>query len=177
MTDVQPRTDTGVQHDESTRESSAQTRRAVLAGVGAIGATAVLAACGTDTPAPTGGAGTGTVNDAPQPAGSPDPGTGGETGGANGGKTLVAAADVPTGGGVIKGDYVITQPSEGTFKAFSKICTHQGCPVTKVTDGLINCKCHNSNFSIEDGSVQSGPAKKGLEETKVALDGDDIVTA
>ncbi|HEX8343484.1 MAG TPA: Rieske (2Fe-2S) protein [Actinoplanes sp.] len=176
MTDVQPRTDSGLQHEEPTRGCSAPTRRAVLVGAGAVGATAVLAACGTDTPASTGNAGTGSgANDAPLPAGSPNPGTG--SSGGSGGKTLIAAADVPTGGGVIKGDYVITQPTEGTFKAFSKVCTHQGCPVTKVTDGLINCKCHNSNFSIEDGSVQSGPAKKPLEETKVTLDGDDIVTA
>lgn len=176
MTDVQPRTDTGVQHDEPTREGVASTRRTVLVGVGAIGATAVLAACGSENGANTGSTGTGSgANDAPLPAGSAEPGGGTSNGG--GGKTLVAAADVPTGGGVIKGDLVITQPSEGTFKAFSKACTHQGCDVSKIDNGAIICTCHNSKFSIEDGSVQSGPAKKPLEETKVALDGDDIVTA
>jgi len=41
----------------------------------------------------------------------------------------VATSKVPVGGGVIleNADYVITQPSKGKYKAFSKICTHQGC--------------------------------------------------
>ena len=43
----------------------------------------------------------------------------------------MASSKVPVGGGVIldNADYVITQPKKGTYKAFSKICTHMGCPV------------------------------------------------
>ena len=39
----------------------------------------------------------------------------------------VAAAKVPVGGGVIRADadYVVTQPQEGTYKAFAKTCTHE----------------------------------------------------
>ena len=46
----------------------------------------------------------------------------------------MATSEVPVGGGVIldDADYVITQPTEGTYKAFSKICTHQNCPVASV---------------------------------------------
>jgi Rieske Fe-S protein len=175
MTDVQPRTDTGVRHEDPTRGDSAPTRRTVLAGVGALGATAVLTACGSSGGGTTTSPGTGSdANDAPLPAGSANPGTG-DSGSA--GKTLVAAADVPNGGGVIKGELVITQPSEGVFKAFSKVCTHAGCDVNKVDGGAIICPCHNSKFSIEDGSVQSGPARKPLPETQVKLDGDNIITA
>ena len=90
---------------------------------------------------------------------------------------LALVADVPENGGIIKGDYVITQPSSGTFKAFSKVCTHAGCDVSKVDAGVITCPCHNSTFSIEDGSPTGGPAKKALPETKVKVDGDNIVTA
>jgi Rieske Fe-S protein len=146
----------------------------VLVGAGALGATCLLAACGTDNSS---GAGS------PEPpAGSAAAPTGGATGGTgdsneSGAAALALAADVPTGGGIIKGDYVITQPAKGTFKAFSKVCTHQGCPVTEIDGGTINCKCHNSSFSIEDGSVQGGPAKKPLTETKVKVDGDNIVAA
>ena len=45
----------------------------------------------------------------------------------------VATSKVPVGGGVIlqDADYVVTQPSKGKYKAFSKICTHQGCPVAR----------------------------------------------
>ena len=73
---------------------------------------------------------------------------------------LAATADVPVGGGVILTDaqLVITQPKAGTFKAFSAICTHQGCAVSTVENGTINCPCHGSEFAITDGSVVAGPA-------------------
>ncbi len=46
-----------------------------------------------------------------------------------------------------------------------------------VADGVINCPCHNSNFSIEDGSVKSGPATKPLPEVKITVSGDSISLA
>jgi Rieske Fe-S protein len=78
---------------------------------------------------------------------------------------------------VITADYVITQPTAGTFKAFSKVCTHAGCDVSKVDAGVIKCPCHGSTFSIKDGSPTGGPATKALTETKVKKDGDNIVAA
>ena len=88
-----------------------------------------------------------------------------------------ATAKVPVGGGVIldDADYVITQPTKGEFKAFSKICTHQNCPVTAVEGGTINCSCHGSKFSIEDGSVQNGPATKPLPEVETTVAGGQVV--
>ena len=83
----------------------------------------------------------------------------------------VATSKVPVGGGVIleNADYVITQPSKGKYKAFSKICTHQGCPVASVGDGVIHCDCHGSEYSIEDGSVTNPPATKGLAAAKTTV--------
>jgi Rieske Fe-S protein len=88
----------------------------------------------------------------------------------------VATADVPVGGGVILSDasYVVTQPTKGTYKAFSKICTHNGCPVGSVADGVIKCPCHHSEFSIEDGSVKQPPAKKPLAESATTLYGSKV---
>ena len=54
----------------------------------------------------------------------------------------------------------MTQPTEGDFKAFSAVCTHQGCVVAKIEGEDIECTCHGSKFSIEDGSVVTGPATK-----------------
>lgn len=179
MTDVQTRTEATCRHP---RPGTAP-RRAVFAGAGALGAACFLAACGTDTTGSSGNNEPGYTND-PLPAGSAgtDSGstgggsTGGDsTGGDSGGAVLVAAADVPEGGGVIAGDYVITQPEVGTYKAFSKVCTHQGCDVSKVDGGVIICLCHNSEFSIKTGAPQSGPAQQKLPETKVKRDGDKIV--
>ncbi len=74
------------------------------------------------------------------------------------------------GGGVILAEQkiVITQPTEGEFKAFTAVCTHQACIVAEVQE-TINCTCHQSKYSIEDGSVQGGPAPAPLEE--VAING------
>jgi Rieske Fe-S protein len=75
------------------------------------------------------------------------------------------------GGGVIltDADYVITQPAKGKYKAFTKICTHQGCAVAEVANGVIHCDCHGSEFSIKDGSVLNPPASRPLAEHKVIV--------
>ncbi|WP_416475631.1 Rieske (2Fe-2S) protein [Streptomyces sp. LKA04] len=143
-------------------------RRTVVAAAGAAGLTAVLAACGgSDEDASGGGAAS---------SGAPSK----EAGGGDGGGTeLAATADIPEGGGMVFADQkvVVTQPSAGEFKAFSATCTHQGCAVKSVSDGVINCPCHNSNFSITDGSVRSGPAPKPLPAVRITVNGDSIQLA
>jgi len=174
MTDVQTRTESACGH----ARPGTTPRRAVFAGAGALGAACFLAACGTDNTGSSGNNEPGYTTD-PQPAGSTGPGanSGGDDSGGGGGAVLVAAADVPEGGGVIAGDWVITQPESGKYKAFSKVCTHQGCDVSKVDGGVIICPCHNSEFSIQTGAPQNGPARQALPEKKVKLDGDNIVAA
>lgn len=156
------------------------TRRAVLAGAAGLTATAVLAACGDSS-------GTDTSSGGNTPAA--DPTTGAATTGATDGATsssagaasggLAKTTDIPSGGGKIFGDKdtVITQPAAGTFKAFSATCTHQGCPVSNVSGGTINCTCHGSKYSITDGSVKNGPATKPLTAKTVTVTGDDISVA
>ena len=89
----------------------------------------------------------------------------------------MATAEVPVGGGVIlpDADYVITQPTSGEFKAFSKICTHQQCAVTTVEGGTINCSCHGGKYSITDGSVVNPPPIKPLQEAEVVVSGGRVV--
>ncbi len=69
---------------------------------------------------------------------------------------------------------VVTQPAKGRFKAFSAVCTHQGCLVGDVSNGTINCPCHGSKYSIEDGSVRHGPTTRPLPATGVSVQGDSI---
>lgn len=99
--------------------------------------------------------------------------------GAPAGNGLVATSEVPVGGGVILEDesLVVTQPAEGQFKAFSALCTHQGCLVTSVSDNSISCACHGSSFSAENGSVKGGPAPSALAEVAVTVSGDQVVKA
>lgn len=122
------------------------TRRSVVAAAGAAGLVTVLAACG-------GG------------------GDGGKDEGGSGGGELAKAADIPVGGGKVFPDrkVVVTQPVKGEFKAFSAVCTHQGCVVKDVSGGTINCPCHGSRFRIADGSVQGGPAQGPLPEEQVSV--------
>jgi len=150
---------------ESSRPVEPLSRRGMIHGA-AVGGLALplLAACGDDAAAPT---------DPSSSASSPSGGGGSPSGG---GDVTVAKADVPVGGGtIIDSSVVVTQPAEGEFKAFTAICTHQQCPVTDVTDGEIHCSCHQSRYSIEDGSVLSGPAPAPLEEFPVSDMGNNVV--
>ncbi|KAB8195057.1 Rieske 2Fe-2S domain-containing protein [Nonomuraea phyllanthi] len=145
-----------------------QSRRAVFASVGVGGLALTLAACGGDTetaqPAATG-------SSAPEPAAS---GSGAPAGGG-----LAKTADIPVGGGTVLKDQkiVVTQPTEGEFKAFSAVCTHKGCAVGSVADGVIVCPCHGSKFAIADGSVTDGPAQQPLPEQQIKVEGDQITLA
>jgi Rieske Fe-S protein len=160
--------------EPGTTEQGAASRRAMLLGAGAVGATALLAACADDsantgTGAPGGGA---PAADPTQPP--PPPPGGDDTGG--GGGALAKTGDIEVGGGKVfaKEGVVVTQPKKGDFKAFSATCTHQQCPVAEVAGGTINCTCHGSKFSIEDGSVKQGPARKPLAEKDITVEGKSI---
>ncbi|MET9503225.1 Rieske (2Fe-2S) protein [Streptomyces sp. NPDC006622] len=114
-------------------------------------------------------------------AGCGDQDAGGEPSGtsAAAGRELARTTDIPVGGGRIFPDekVVVTQPARGDFKAFSAVCTHQGCVVATVADGTINCACHKSSFSITDGAVAGGPATEPLPAEKIAVKGDAITLA
>ncbi|KLN33587.1 Rieske (2Fe-2S) protein [Cellulosimicrobium cellulans] len=145
------------------------TRRVVLAGSGAGAALALLAACG--------GGG---------PSGTQDGGTsGGEGSGAGGpdvgpGQALASVDDVPVGGAlavtVDGAPLLVTQPAEGTFAAFSAICTHQGCTVAP-GDGELLCPCHASRYDLATGAVLGGPAPSPLPEVPVTVDGGEVTSA
>ncbi|MPY96894.1 MAG: Rieske 2Fe-2S domain-containing protein [Actinophytocola sp.] len=144
--------------------------------VGAVGAGALVAGCTTygrtpDAPAPAPAEGT-----APAPAEGTTPAAGDGATEPGGGAALGSVSDVPVGGGRVFGEeqVVVTQPSAGTIRAFSSICTHQGCTVANVSGGTINCTCHGSKFRVADGTVAGGPAPEPLPEHDVVVDGDQI---
>lgn len=148
-------------------------RRAVLQGLAVSGAGAaastLLAACGSDGEA---------TSSAPSSSAGDNDGTqgGGEGGGKGSGTVLGPASEVAVGGGVIYADalVVVTQPTKGEYKGFTAVCTHQQCPVTNIEGAEIVCNCHGSRYSIEDGSVISGPAPAALAAEPVTLSGGDV---
>jgi Rieske Fe-S protein len=101
----------------------------------------------------------------------------GSASGSAGGSTI-AKADIPVGGGKIFADLqaVVTQPKSGDFKAFTSVCTHQGCTVAEVVQ-TINCDCHGSKFSITDGSVVNGPATAPLAAKQVTANGNSLTVS
>lgn len=92
------------------------------------------------------------------------------------GKVIAKKSDIPVGGGKVFEDtkVVVTQPTKGDFKAFTAVCTHKGCTVGDVQNGVIECPCHGSEFSAADGSVKQGPATTKLPEFTVKMKDDGI---
>jgi Rieske Fe-S protein len=135
------------------------TRRAVIAGAGAAGAGLLAAGCA-GTPAPT--APTAPTDDADDAAGTP----------------VGPAADVPVGGARIfdAAGVVVTQPTAGSYSAFSTTCTHQGCAVSSIEGANIVCPCHGSMFAF-DGSVTHGPARSPLEDRAITVTNGEITLA
>ncbi|MCC3772585.1 Rieske (2Fe-2S) protein [Streptomyces sp. UNOC14_S4] len=152
-------------------------RRTVLAAAGAAGLAAALAACGSDDKKDyTQGDTQGTAPQTPgAPAGSsaPETSTAPSAAAPGGGAELARTADIPEGGGKVFRDrkVVVTQPAKGEFKAFSAVCTHQGCVVGEVSGGTINCPCHGSKFAVADGSVRNGPAQRPLSAQRITVQG------
>jgi nitrite reductase/ring-hydroxylating ferredoxin subunit len=144
--------------------------RRTLGGLAAAGVgVPLLAACGSDD--------SDTATDQSSP--SSTSGSSGTTGSAGAGDALTSTSDIEVGGGAIFADQevVVTQPTEGEFKCFTAVCTHQGCIVASVSDGTINCDCHGSKYSIETGEVEAGPATFPLAEERITVSGDSISLA
>lgn len=91
---------------------------------------------------------------------------------------FASTADIPIGGGKVyqTEQVVVTQATPGQIRAYSAVCTHQGCVVNDVLGGTINCNCHGSKFKL-DGSVSQGPASAPLPAVAVKVTGDQISLA
>lgn len=98
---------------------------------------------------------------------------------AGSGSALASVDDIPSGGGLVLDDakVVLTKADDGTVRAFSSICTHQGCAVAKVADGRISCPCHGSQFEADTGEVADGPASRPLPSVAVEVRDGEVFPA
>lgn len=79
---------------------------------------------------------------------------------------------------------ILTQQGEGWdyegVLAFSKICTHVGCPIAlyeRRTHHLL-CPCHQSTFDLADsGNVVFGPAARRMPQLPIKLDAEGYLVA
>jgi ubiquinol-cytochrome c reductase iron-sulfur subunit len=84
----------------------------------------------------------------------------------------------------VNGDFV-PQPgreswSPDEFVAYSRVCTHAGCPVAEYLDveQLLVCPCHQSAFDLLHGAeVIGGPASQPLPQLPLAIDKDGFLYA
>jgi thiosulfate dehydrogenase [quinone] large subunit len=113
----------------------------------------------------------------------------GQPGGSTPSGTPVAKLDsVPVGGAVGFTDpasgapAVLLRPTSSTVEAFSRICTHAGCPVQwDQANRLLICPCHGAEFDPSRNAVPvAGPAPSPLPRIPVAVDratGQVVVTS
>lgn len=144
----------------SHRPSAPVSRRHALGGAAGIGlGLPLLVACGDDAS---------TARD-PAPNASA----------ASSGEVLTTTGDVPVGSGVILADaeIVVTQPIKGQFKAYTNVCTHQGCALESISPAGIRCPCHGSVFDVATGEPTAGPATSSLTEVPLSVEGDEITLA
>jgi ubiquinol-cytochrome c reductase iron-sulfur subunit len=68
----------------------------------------------------------------------------------------------------------------GDYVAYSKICTHAGCPVSlyEQETGRILCPCHQSQFDVTDGARPVfGPATRRLPMLPITVDSEGFFVA
>ncbi|MFJ5520072.1 Rieske (2Fe-2S) protein [Streptomyces griseoluteus] len=142
------------------------TRRTLLA-TGAATLAVCCVGCGADGDGSSASASASPAGETASASGTSDSGDG---------QALGSVSEIPEGGGKIFAaqKVVVTQPTKGEYKAFSAICSHQGCTLNRVADGTVYCPCHGSRFRISDGSVAEGPATQPLAAREIMVHGNTV---
>lgn len=66
----------------------------------------------------------------------------------------------------------VVHEADGSVKAFSAICTHEGCVISfSKSAKVFACPCHGAQYDIKTGAVLRGPARRALASYKVQVDG------
>jgi ubiquinol-cytochrome c reductase iron-sulfur subunit len=75
---------------------------------------------------------------------------------------------------------VLIRGDDGGYRAFSKVCTHAGCPVAlyRHASHQLICPCHQSIFDVENGAKNiSGPAPRPLPGLALGVDAEGYLIA
>ncbi|HWG60043.1 MAG TPA: Rieske (2Fe-2S) protein [Candidatus Acidoferrales bacterium] len=97
-------------------------------------------------------------------------------------RVIASEGEIPIGGFKIfsypRNDTpcILIRPAEQSYLAFSRICTHNSCPVAyNSVRGEFDCPCHGGIFSASDGSVLAGPPRRPLPRIRLQRRGGQIV--
>jgi Rieske Fe-S protein len=70
---------------------------------------------------------------------------------------------------------LLVRTADGTYRAFSAVCTHLSCTVQYRGDlHEIWCACHNGLYNLEGRNV-SGPPPRPLKMFEVHVQGEDVL--
>lgn len=157
-----------MEHDEFTRKDFLRT-------AGSVALFAYLGISFTACSSPTD-----SDSNTPGPGPSPPPGSTGIT--INGNQVIVDLNNssnerLRNSGGwlLITQAQVIAVNVDGTtIRAFSSVCTHEGCSTNwQFSGGIFECTCHGSRFNTS-GQVVRGPALTNLPEYAVSRSGNTV---
>jgi nitrite reductase/ring-hydroxylating ferredoxin subunit len=97
-------------------------------------------------------------------------------------RVIARADEIPVGGTKIfqypteVAPCILVRTGETAYVAYSRICTHNSCPVFyRPDENGLECRCHGGLFSIADGSVLEGPPPRPLPRILLEIRGNDIV--
>ncbi|MGH9685181.1 MAG: ubiquinol-cytochrome c reductase iron-sulfur subunit [Candidatus Acidiferrales bacterium] len=97
-------------------------------------------------------------------------------------RVIAQLGDIPVGGSSIfqyptpNDPCILVRTGENAYVAYSRICTHKGCPVFyDSSQDALECPCHGGLYSITDGSVLQGPPPRPLPRILIEVRGRDIV--
>jgi cytochrome b6-f complex iron-sulfur subunit len=95
-----------------------------------------------------------------------------------------SAVEIPLSEIAAGGDYafqyggspgILIQGEDGSFKAFSLVCTHLACTVAWIPEKKeFYCPCHDGHFDAA-GNVLSGPPPSPLERWRVQVKDDRVL--
>ena len=68
-----------------------------------------------------------------------------------------------------RADVAVINLGGGVYRAFTSICTHEGCTVSRYVNRRLVCPCHGSEFD-ERGIPVAGPAPSPLREYPTTYD-------